>query len=374
MKFALTAVATISLLFIGAGCKSNDAFSQSGATLVLPVPSESVLLEEIFAIDESVDGPLLGTIGDQAFGADGQIYVSDYQSAQVHEYKADGHFVRSLGRQGDGPGEFQIASMLLTRGDTLYVQDNRLNRLSVFEQKTGEFIRSQGLMFDELRPYQMIGITDDAVVLTYSRPAPFGEAPADVQNDDIRLVPLVSGKIDSAPTIWRTPGITWKPIEVNGMKMLRNMPLSPASSCVFDADRGWCGYSTSLTFNSFSMNGDSLMTVKVEAEPKPVTEADREKILSRITNPALREQMILPDVHPAFAGKLLVDGSSRLWVRRGATEDGRTEYWIIDPEKGATKSVILADGVLLNAISGDRVVGRVSAADGQQSVRVYAVP
>lgn len=53
--------------------------------------------------DEDV---LLGMVTAGALGADGNVYLVDRQMAQVLVIAPDGSLVRTLGRQGDGPGEF----------------------------------------------------------------------------------------------------------------------------------------------------------------------------------------------------------------------------------------------------------------------------
>ena len=48
-------------------------------------------------------------------------------------YAPDGKFLTSLGRIGDGPGEFRMATaLLLGPGDSVYVLDNQARRMSVF--------------------------------------------------------------------------------------------------------------------------------------------------------------------------------------------------------------------------------------------------
>lgn len=366
-------LALVSLLVLGGCSSSEQRATVRSMTSVLPAPRASFELTELLFIDDEANGPLIGVVGDQALGANGQIYVSDYQANTIYEYSPQGEYVRSIGGPGEGPGEFQIPVAMLTRGDSLYVQDNRNNRLSVFLQSTGQYARSQNLKFDELRPHQMLGVTDSVLVMLYSRPTPNLEVNGIVDHD-VRLVPLTSSANPIAPVIWQTPGTDWKPIELNGMKMLRNMPLSRSSACRFAIDKGYCGYSTDVSINTFTLAGDSLSTILVESQSRPVTSDEREKILARFTAPQLREQMIVPDTHPAFAGKILVDSSERIWIRRGMNDFNQTEYWIVNPAANATKSVLINGTASINAISGTTAIARVTDDDGGQTVRLYSVP
>lgn len=58
-----------------------------------------------------------GVVYRAAAGDDGNIYLLDMQLATVHVYDADGAFIGTLGREGDGPGEFRFPSNLLLLPD-----------------------------------------------------------------------------------------------------------------------------------------------------------------------------------------------------------------------------------------------------------------
>lgn len=60
---------------------------------------------------------LLGMVRDVARDADGNLYVLDSQLAQVHVFAPDGRLVRTVGRQGDGPGEFRFPTNLIVLPD-----------------------------------------------------------------------------------------------------------------------------------------------------------------------------------------------------------------------------------------------------------------
>ncbi len=66
--------------------------------------------------------------------AAGRIYVLDQQAARVRVFDAEGRFVRSIGRPGNGPGELSVATMAVLVGtdETVYVLDAGLQRISAF--------------------------------------------------------------------------------------------------------------------------------------------------------------------------------------------------------------------------------------------------
>lgn len=88
------------------------------------------------------DGPgALSAVSDLTVGRDGNIFVSQPQESVVKVYDARGRYVRSIGREGSGPGEFERPSSLGWRGDTLWVADPPQTRISLFAP-SGGFVRA----------------------------------------------------------------------------------------------------------------------------------------------------------------------------------------------------------------------------------------
>lgn len=79
------------------------------------------------------DAAILYRVSDVARGSDGSILVGSRGAFQVYVFAPDGTLDQTLGREGDGPGEFQaIESILLLPPDSVAVYDAGLKRLTVF--------------------------------------------------------------------------------------------------------------------------------------------------------------------------------------------------------------------------------------------------
>lgn len=95
-------------------------------------------------VQERIIAPKEGTPGELTdFGAmvidpAGNLYVMQRSPAMIKVYDTTGNWLRDIGREGDGPGEFRY-SMLGIRADTLVVQDQQNSRLSLFTTE-GRFI------------------------------------------------------------------------------------------------------------------------------------------------------------------------------------------------------------------------------------------
>ena len=74
---------------------------------------------------------------------DGRVMVTDGRTGLVRLYGPAGDFRGQLGSRGEGPGEFRSpSSLLLVRGDSIWIWDRTLWRMSVFSPQ-GTFVRSE---------------------------------------------------------------------------------------------------------------------------------------------------------------------------------------------------------------------------------------
>lgn len=82
----------------------------------------------------SVDDPVEGfsRIGGLELTDDGTLYVLEFQAREVRVFGPEGRHVRTVGRPGEGPGEFTRPRSLGLLGDTLWVRDGRAGRVSWF--------------------------------------------------------------------------------------------------------------------------------------------------------------------------------------------------------------------------------------------------
>jgi hypothetical protein len=85
----------------------------------------------------NADDPKRGfsMIASVAADRDGNVYVYDYQSRNVRVFAGDGRLLRTIGRAGEGPGEFtQYVGRIGIIGDTLWSLDDARRRLNLFRR------------------------------------------------------------------------------------------------------------------------------------------------------------------------------------------------------------------------------------------------
>jgi DNA-binding beta-propeller fold protein YncE len=78
--------------------------------------------------DEEV---IFGVLSDVAMDAQGNLYALDMQLSQISVFDPDGNLLRTIGREGEGPGEFRRASELFVTPD---------NKVAVAQMMPGKIV------------------------------------------------------------------------------------------------------------------------------------------------------------------------------------------------------------------------------------------
>ena len=156
MKKRILSIAVIpfSLLILFNACGEQKAHGQrtiekkNGVTVVKN-PSEplnpelQIIFEEELTIGVE-EGDENYMFGNQVFvNADdeGNIYVTDGDRRAVRKYDSDGNFLQSIGRPGQGPGEFQDMSEVRFNSEgNIYLSDLKTQRLSFFSRE-GNYLK-----------------------------------------------------------------------------------------------------------------------------------------------------------------------------------------------------------------------------------------
>jgi hypothetical protein len=86
----------------------------------------------------TLDGPIetqFGEITQLKVSADGSIFVIDRKFPIVREFDARGHYVRTFGRKGHGPGEYiRPSNVAVLQDGRVIIRDPILNRINVYSR------------------------------------------------------------------------------------------------------------------------------------------------------------------------------------------------------------------------------------------------
>jgi hypothetical protein len=242
---------------------------------------------------------------------DGTIYVADPRQKAIQVFDRNGRFVHSIGRAGEGPGEFKFPGQLEMTEHYLLVYDWRLRRLSWFDP-SGAFLKN--LTIEEAGFPQEVRYWDGSHFLMLARALKAGK-----QNDryyEIAFLDSLGKRADSLGVFYAGPRRI--------LRLEGGMVISYATR--YDTDLLWAvvpgqriyvGYSGEYVISVYDGTGRLIRRITREWQPVPISQEKREEMLSRfrqIPKP-MRSKIQIPKTEPAFYA-LLCDDLGFLWVKR----------------------------------------------------------
>ena len=312
--------------------------------------------------------------------AQGRIWLVDQKPAGIKVYERDGRFVRTVGREGEGPGELRVG-FLAAAGGFMVLHDPRVTRTSVYDT-AGVFVRSwssQCCYWSEIavdkagRIYVpgMWGGKGEPSGTTYYRYTLDG-TPVDTlvvpMGEDVRYWTVKSGKGQSE------------------MMMTTSVPFTPEMRYGFDPEGGfvlgWSG-DYQLAVSRTGRDTIGLFGRSWTAEPIPdVLRRDTVEAMIKDhdnIDPALLRASFhvedVPAVRPAFEDlTVAVDGHR--WVRVGPWPGGGTRYDVFDPSGawlGAVQVPVVFSPWRGVTIGADYFVVPIEDEDGRPAIVRYRI-
>lgn len=297
------------------------------------------LVEEVRFQGEDGTPSELGEPRDVAVDGLGRIYVVDGKPAAIKVFSPEGQYIRSIGREGEGPGEFRVGFIAI-RGEHLVLQDPRVSRLSVFDT-SGTFLRSWKSTCCYWNKIQI----DDAGLIYV--PSMSNTKP----NDPPRGTPYVRWTLEGVAqdTVWipyQKSEKHWNLTVNEGGKMKMSMtttvPFMPGMVSALHPQGGIVyGWNGRYEMVRSQIGADSVMVFGRDWLPDPVSDQRRTgELESRIKGvgngidqATIRNAFKLDDIPrtlPAYES-IRVDPTGRVWAQRYAVSDtSRTSYDLFD--------------------------------------------
>ncbi|MCY4574558.1 MAG: 6-bladed beta-propeller [Gemmatimonadetes bacterium] len=276
--------------------------------------------------DLRIWGPPGGYLGDViALVADSRdnMYILDGTTQEIQVFDAEGGFLRTLGGQGQGPGEFREAlGPAIAPGDTLWVADQGAPRYSIFGPDgtlIGTRVRraTWGLITERCT------IAPDGSYMEWGVRYPNRERSDDPSDVDlvhyypVRVSPDAE-QLDTLPYLEFTLQLADLP-SVGLRRPVRFGPrLKKALGCRDDV---WFASSGEYRVYRRSLAGDTTVVLTLEGvRPAAVDEADRDEVRATFERyPELGAALMadhlraLPEDKPVIAG-LFVDGAGHVFA------------------------------------------------------------
>jgi hypothetical protein len=292
-------------------------------------PEWTVAFEEELSI-ESVDpdgNVLIYQAGAYDVDQGGTIYICDRMDHGVKVFDDQGRIIRTIGRKGEGPGEFSNISRVACLPDgRLLVMDWELKRVSLFSSE-GTFIQSHKYQDSSFDVYLAGGTLYAREVMTIEP----GGAPM-----EWRRILFVKAYDYSGAELFSYGQFT--PAQSNfvneaGEQFSYSPPFPVESVLAGDTDTQ-CLYhflSDAYRIEVFDPQGKVFRKIDRPYRRLPVTQEDKKRYLAGFRSTSankltlIEKNAAMPDLKPVCE-RMLVDDAGRIWVELSEIrqEEGRT--------------------------------------------------
>lgn len=265
----------------------------------LPARDRAITLQtrDLFRVGavEGADHETFANVMDVAFDAKGNLYVLDATAFRIVVFDAAGRFVRMIGRQGGGPGEFGLPTALaiLPSGE-LVVNDAMKGSLQMFSP-AGEYLRSVSLGEDLGRAVGRMRPGGGGVVTETMSRRRVSEGAARGNLERIQLPArsvtwLAFGDTVAARRLFNAPP---REAKLNAPQRANGAVVRMSMSTAFEPSLLWtplpaggiaASHSEHYRIAIVDANGRPLRYLERPIEPKKVTDADRKQFMENRKN------------------------------------------------------------------------------------------
>lgn len=294
-----------------------------------------------------------------------EIYVAQPQEGCIKVFSPAGRLVRTIGRKGEGPGEFMALDNMGWVGDTLYVSDGRLGRVSLFGTD-GRYLRS-------LSSNWMTATDSTTLTVRVHRLRADGTAIV----EPLVPTPLIADgtvKARSLLTMDTTGHVLNHVAELSLRNMLLVVPagpgilsgpqpfgdaplfaIAPSGDYIAILDRTAAGSpdSSTMRFTKITPQGDTALTRAIPYEPIPFQEQLVDSVIDaraavvagefgslRKAREVLTHMAYRPAFFPPASG-VVVAGEDRIFIRREALPGAKVLWDVLSGDGVHLGSVLL---------------------------------
>jgi len=309
------------------------------------------LIEEVRVSDKAFPaGIVFQNPRGVAADAKGRVYVADADAHHLKVFGANGKFLRTIGRKGQGPGEFQGPEFVEIGGGRIYVWESMNRRISAFDAE-GKFITSTPFNPGAFGVFiRMRALPDGRLVVYYERGFAEGSMTRVPDSQD-RVVELLSAEAKLIRTLYerkvRSSRLAW--VAELSRYVRVPFPYHPAVAMeVTPAGLVAVGLSDKNGFEVLDPDQGRLAAFSRPYQPVRLTEKDKQDHFGRFRMTVFKDNIKtvlpkppeyivkdteFPDVLPAFRG-LIADGEGSLWVHVYVESRATNVFDVFDLKNG----------------------------------------
>jgi hypothetical protein len=319
--------------------------------------------------------------------SDGRVAVASAGTHELRFYSSAGRLLRSIGRAGDGPGEFRSLFWVgRLPGDSLATWDVSPQRLSLFTPG-GDFVRAVTSRSPlGIFPLARGVVGDGRVLIAASGGTPALDVTGRTSTRGSDTYLLLRPSDGAADTLGEFPGTEQIALAgADGGFLMRPLPFGRTTLAAVHDSLIYVADSDRFEIRVFSLRGHLVGLIRAAQAPVPVTAEDIAAYRRTLVTLGAegdreaerREQRLLdaapyPATMPAYIA-LKVDSEGDIWVQapqRPGSTDGSL-WTVFTPDGRPRGTVRLPPGLHVHEIGRNWVVGVEVDSDEVEHVRMF---
>jgi hypothetical protein len=299
---------------------------------VIKNPNEPLYGEITFDLEEDLsigseedENYMFYRAGPPVVDSEGNILILDRGNYRIQKYDKDGKYLQTIGRQGQGPGEFEMPFTLwMDADDNIYVWDMGRRIIQKFA-KSRNFINT---ITSEMSSGDF-GITKEGnlIAQTLTRGERKSDMPLD--SDMFFNIDLISKEGTKIKTVASFPWM--RSIRINTEKgFFSPNSLCDPQLCLCPINEDLAIYGYALDYSLFAINGkgETVYIIKKDEPPQPITKAEKDKVIDRFMKGQIENER-MPQIsrskyasalrfpkHKPFYRTIIKDDKDRIYVEK----------------------------------------------------------
>jgi hypothetical protein len=296
--------------------------------------------------------------------SNGVIAVADQHAPGVRFFDSTGGLLKTIGRQGRGPGEFVSTAWLGQCGrDSVFVWDNMQGRMSVIDT-AGRIVR-------EYVPQS------SAAVMSCTRSGRFAIF-SQPEDGSARLSDVTAR---SKATLWIGDAYGDSLTVVGVLPLAENRTLGKITQVAITDQHLFVGTADSAFLDVYDLGGRHTATLSVSTAPRPTTEQHYHRALDvalAVFNDAnyrdqlrtLMQRLPMPQFLPLYTG-LIADADNVLWLTLSAPGDSVTRLQALSEDGRLLADLEIPAELILFEAGHDYLLGTVQDDDYVHHLVMY---
>lgn len=287
-------------------------------TKIIKNPSDSVYGEILFELEKDLsiggeddDNYLFYDPRNIAVDEQGNIFILERGNCRVQKFDNKGKYLQTIGKKGQGPGEFERPySLLLDQNNNIYVSDRR--KIHFFNH-TGEFVKTVPLS-DQVNNFW---VSPEGNI--------FGLITTRVERERTKLVVKMNSEGKILENIAQFAEVTQVMRKSGNVVQTFSITHSYNPSLYFvfsNNSQIFYGDSSEYSFSRINLDGEVELIVQKEEPFHSISQKEKDKIYEGFSElikqwPAgVVEDAVQFPVHRPFFDRILIDDKGKIYIKK----------------------------------------------------------